>query len=269
MINFNGVSKVYPTGSIAVENFSLRVKPHKTVALVGSSGSGKSTLLRMVNRMIEPSSGEVLINGQDISTADPVQLRRSIGYVLQNSGLLPHRTVLNNVAAVPLLCGSTKQQARSKATELLELVGIDTELLARYPAELSGGQQQRVGVARALAADPDILLMDEPFGAVDPIVRRELQAETLRLKQELNKTIMFVTHDIEEAFIIGDEIVLLETGGKIAQHGTPQDLITNPANDFVRDFIGFSRRNKQLTIIDSNGVKLVQDSHGLPLGVLS
>lgn len=268
MIEFEGVSKRYPDGTIAVSNFSLTIASHSVVALVGSSGSGKTTLLRMINRMVEPSAGRVLIDGADIREREAVQLRRSIGYVMQQGGLLPHRSVLDNIATVPRLTGVSRAKAKRRASELLDLVGLDAALGPRYPAQLSGGQQQRVGVARALAADPNILLMDEPFGAVDPIVRRELQSELLRLQAELGKTIVFVTHDVDEAMRVGDEIVLLEAGGHIAQHDTPQRVLAAPANDFVRDFVGVKQSERRLQTTRVGGRTLVVDEHGTPVGVL-
>lgn len=268
MIEFESVSKTYPGGSQAVVDFSLVVPSHRTVVLVGSSGSGKTTLLRMVNRMIEPTAGRVLIDDIDIQSKNPVKLRRSIGYVLQDGGLLPHRTVLDNIAAVPILNGSSRRQSRVQATELLARVGLAPDLAKRYPRQLSGGQQQRVGVARALAADPNILLMDEPFGAVDPIVRRELQTELLRLQADLGKTILFITHDIDEAFLLGDHVVVLREHGRIAQQGTPLEIITNPVDDFVRDFVGAHRTQRPLSTQRVDGRVLVTDEHGLPLGVL-
>ena len=240
VIEFESVGKTYPGGAVAVESFTYTVPKHRTVVLVGSSGSGKTTLLRMVNRMVDPTSGRVLIDGVDVREADPVKLRRSIGYVLQDGGLLPHRTVADNVATVPILNGTPRREARSAALELLERVGLDPELGARYPAQLSGGQAQRVGVARALAADASILLMDEPFSAVDPIVRTELQEELLRLQGELHKTIVFVTHDIDEALFLGDNIAVFAPGGKLAQYGAPEEILTNPANDFVESFVSQS-----------------------------
>lgn len=268
MIEFHAVSKTYPGGAAAVVDFSLTVPSHRTVVLVGSSGSGKTTLLRMVNRMVEPTSGQVLIDDVDIQTRNPVKLRRAIGYVLQDGGLLPHRTVLDNIAAVPLLNGTTRRQARWQAMDLLSRVGLSANLAARYPRQLSGGQQQRVGVARALAADPNILLMDEPFGAVDPIVRRELQTELLRLQAELGKTILFITHDIDEAFLLGDHVVVLREQGRIAQQGTPAEIIAEPADDFVRDFVGAHRAERTLKTQHVDGRLVVTDARGLPLGVL-
>lgn len=269
MIEYESVSKAYPGGSIAVERFSLVVPSHRTVVLVGSSGSGKTTLLRMVNRMVDPSEGRVLIDGEDVSNIDAVKLRRSIGYVLQHGGLLPHRTVVDNVATVPILTGTPRRQARTDAIELLERVGLDPALGRRYPAQLSGGQQQRVGVARALASDPNILLMDEPFGAVDPIVRRELQDELCRLQADMGKTTVFVTHDIDEAFRLGDEVVVLKERGQIAQRGTPAEILAAPANDFVRDFIGADRAERRLTITEVAGRAVALDAQGRPVGVLA
>ena len=201
MIEFRDVTKTYPDGTHAVRGFSLVIPARQITVLVGSSGSGKTTLMRMINRMVDPTSGTVEIDGQDISKIEPVQLRRGIGYVMQNSGLLPHRTVAENIATVPRLTGVSKAAARARALELMDTVGLARELADRYPSQLSGGQQQRVGVARGLAVDPNILLMDEPFSAVDPIVRDELQQEVLRLQKQLAKTIVFVSHDIDEAFL--------------------------------------------------------------------
>lgn len=268
MIEFESVAKTYRGGAVAVADFSLTIPSHRTVVLVGSSGSGKTTLLRMVNRMVDPTSGHVLIHDEDVRDANPVRLRRSIGYVLQTGGLLPHRTVADNVATVRVLNGESRRKARAGAAELLERVGLDPSLGSRYPAQLSGGQQQRVGVARALATDPNILLMDEPFGAVDPIVRRELQDELLRLQAELGKTILFVTHDIEEAFRLGDEVVVLKEGGRIAQRGTPERILAEPADEFVRDFIGSDRADVQLEVRSVGGRNVVVDPDGRPVGVL-
>ena len=268
MIEFESVAKTYRGGAVAVADFSLTIPSHRTVVLVGSSGSGKTTLLRMVNRMVDPTSGHVLIDDEDVRDANPVRLRRSIGYVLQTGGLLPHRTVADNVATVRVLNGESRRKARAGAAELLERVGLDPSLGSRYPAQLSGGQQLRVGVARALATDPNILLMDEPFGAVDPIVRRELQDELLRLQAELGKTILFVTHDIEEAFRLGDEVVVLKEGGRIAQRGTPERILAEPADEFVRDFIGSDRADVQLEVRSVGGRNVVVDPDGRPVGVL-
>jgi osmoprotectant transport system ATP-binding protein len=248
VIEFKGVSKLYPDGTHAVDNFSVVIPSRKTTVFVGSSGCGKTTLLRMINRMVDPSSGSIEIDGEPISSTEPVHLRRGIGYVMQNSGLLPHRKVLDNVATVLFLTKVPKAKAYERAYALLDTVGLDRSLANRYPGELSGGQQQRVGVARGLAADPNILLMDEPFGAVDPIVRVDLQAETMRLQRELDKTIVFVTHDIDEAFLLGDQVIILEKGAKIAQKGTPEEILANPASDFVASFVGADRGKRRLTV---------------------
>ncbi|QIK64332.1 ATP-binding cassette domain-containing protein [Leucobacter viscericola] len=269
MIEFEHVSKAYADGTEAVSDFSVTVPSRKTVVFVGSSGSGKTTLLRMVNRMVEPTAGRVLIDGENVRDRDPVQLRRSIGYVLQQGGLLPHRTVIDNVATVPVLEGRSRAEARKDARELLERVGLDPALGKRYPPQLSGGQQQRVGVARALAADPNILLMDEPFGAVDPIVRRELQRELIRLQSELGKTIVFVTHDIDEAFLLGDEVVVMREGGRIAQRGTPAEIMANPADSFVREFIGADRAERRLNTLEVDGRQIAVDEDGRAVGVLN
>ncbi|CAM4133682.1 ABC transporter ATP-binding protein [Helcobacillus massiliensis] len=268
MISFDNVTKEYPDGTVAVREFSHRIDSRTACAFVGTSGSGKTTLLRMVNRMVDPTSGSVLVDGEDVAAMDPVKLRRRIGYVMQASGLLPHRTVQHNIATVLLLNGMDRRQARSRALEMMELVGLDTSLAERYPAQLSGGQQQRVGVARALAPDPNILLMDEPFGAVDPIVRRELQHEMTRIQSELAKTIIFVTHDIDEAMLIGDSVVLLRTGGQIAQAGPPEELLTNPADAFTADFVGGGSHERELTAKTVNGRTLLFDADGKPAGVL-
>lgn len=268
MIRFDAVSKTYPDGTVAVADVSLEVPTGKTLVLVGSSGSGKTTLLRMVNRMVTPTSGRVLIDDTDVSTVPVVQLRRSIGYVLQAGGLLPHRTVADNIATVPLLTGTPKKKARSDARELLVRVGLDPDLATRYPSQLSGGQAQRVGVARALANDPELLLMDEPFGAVDPIVREELQEEMVRIQSELGKTILFVTHDIEEAFRLGDQVVVMSTGGVIEQVGAPAEILARPANDFVSDFVGAGKPARELELRDIDGRRVAVDGTGTPVGVI-
>jgi osmoprotectant transport system ATP-binding protein len=273
MIEFRSVTKLYPDGTRAVDDFSVVIPSRQTTVFVGSSGCGKTTLLRMINRMVEPTSGEIQIDGADIATSEPVKLRRGIGYVMQNSGLLPHRRVIDNVATVLLLNRVPKQEAYDRSLQLLDTVGLDRALAKRYPAELSGGQQQRVGVARGLAADPNILLMDEPFGAVDPIVRTELQNETMRLQKELDKTIVFVTHDIDEAFLLGDQVLILEKGAKIAQQGTPEEILANPASEFVANFIGADRGKRRLTVNSSvhpDGDDLVLvDAGGYAAGVIS
>lgn len=268
MIEFRSINKTFDDGTIAVRDFSLTIPSRKTTVLLGSSGSGKTTLLRMINRMVDPTSGTVLIDDADVAQQAPVQLRRSIGYVMQNSGLLPHRTVAENVATVPLLRGVRKRDARAQALELLDTVGLDRALADRYPSQLSGGQQQRVGVARGLAVNPNILLMDEPFGAVDPLVRAELQQELLRLQGQLGKTVVFVTHDVDEAFLLGDQIVILRTGGEVAQIGTPAEILANPADDFVASFVGADRGKRRLSIREVNGAQLLVDDQGRAAGVL-
>ena len=271
MIEFQSVSKRFPDGTLAVDDFSFTLPSRRATVLVGSSGSGKTTILRMINRMVEPSSGRILIDGDDIATRNPVQLRRSIGYVLQASGLLPHRKVVDNVATVPVLKGVSRRDARMAALELLDKVGLDRSLADKYPRQLSGGQQQRVGVARALASDPNILLMDEPFGAVDPIVRADLQLELNRLQRELGKTIVFVTHDIDEAFLLADQVVIFKKGGVVAQSGTPAEILANPADDFVASVIGADRGKRELYLQKRAGdnVTLIVDHDGRPAGVLA
>ncbi|WP_292834019.1 ATP-binding cassette domain-containing protein [Microbacterium sp.] len=267
-IEFRSVTKRFADGTAAVDDFSLVLPAHKTTVFVGSSGCGKTTLLRMINRLIEPTSGEITIDGAPIADRDAVKLRRGIGYVLQNAGLLPHFTVADNVATVPVLGGTPKKQARERALELLDIVGLDRALADRYPRQLSGGQQQRVGVARGLAADPDILLMDEPFGAVDPIVRKELQTETIRLQRDLDKTVVFVTHDIDEAFLLGDQVVILEKGARIAQVGSPSEIMENPATDFVASFIGVDRGSRALSVKRTAHGAVLVDAAGRTQGVL-
>jgi osmoprotectant transport system ATP-binding protein len=270
-IEFRHVRKTYPDGTTAVADFSLTVPSHSTTVFVGSSGCGKTTLLRMINRMVDPTEGAILIDGEDVSGVEPVALRRRIGYVMQNSGLLPHRSVVDNVATVPLLTRVPKAKARADALDLLDRVGLDRSLANRYPGQLSGGQQQRVGVARGLAADPNILLMDEPFGAVDPIVRDELQQELLRLQRELGKTTVFVTHDIDEAFLLGTQVVILKRGGVIAQIGSPAEILAAPADEFVADFIGAKRGKRRLTAEERGAGDdvLLVDSSGYPAGLIA
>ena len=218
--------------------------------------------------MVDPSSGTIEIDGQNTAELDPVKLRRGIGYVMQNAGLLPHLTVINNVAIVPMLGGVPKTRARADALVLLDTVGLDRALGNRYPSQLSGGQQQRVGVARGLAAEPNILLMDEPFGAVDPIVRAELQTELIRLQRNLDKTVVFVTHDIDEAFLLGDQVVILEAGGRIAQVGTPAEILTSPAGEFVTNFIGVQRGKRALSVQSTPNGDILVDAEGRAAGVL-
>ncbi|MEV0640062.1 ATP-binding cassette domain-containing protein [Streptomyces sp. NPDC050619] len=248
MIQFDAVHKRFPNGTTAVHDLSLQMPEGGVTVLVGSSGCGKTTTLRMINRMVEPTSGTIRVAGKDVTQQDAADLRRSIGYVIQQSGLFPHRTVLDNIATVPLLLGHGRRKARARAAELLETVGLTAESGRRYPHQLSGGQQQRVGVARALAADPPVLLMDEPFGAVDPVVRTQLQDELVRLQQELNKTIVFVTHDVDEAVRLGDQIAIFRTGGHLVQCATPTELLARPADDFVADFLGAERGLKLLSL---------------------
>ena len=269
MIEFRSISKTFPDGTTAVEDFSLVLPSHQTTVFVGSSGCGKTTLLRMINRMVDASSGELEIDGENISTIEPVKLRRRIGYVMQNSGLLPHRRVIDNIATVPRLNGVPKKEAHARALELMDTVGLDRSMAERYPAQLSGGQQQRVGVARGLAVDPNILLMDEPFGAVDPIVRADLQQELLRLQRELDKTVVFVTHDIDEAFLLGDQVVILEKGARIAQKGSPEEILANPASDFVASFIGADRGKRALSIREVDGSSILVDGDGNVAGALT
>ncbi len=278
MIRLDRVTKRFPDGTVAVDELSVDVPSGEVLALLGTSGSGKTTTLRMINRLIEPTSGEITIDGRDVRSLDVHQLRRGIGYVIQHAGLFPHRTVVDNVTTVPRLLGWSRRQARARAMELLELVGLGAQLAERYPAQLSGGQQQRVGVARALAADPPVLLMDEPFGAVDPIVRRQLQDEFLRLQRELHKTVVFVTHDVDEAMIVGDRVALLRSGGVLAQLGTPHDVLAAPADEFVAEFLGADRPMKLLALLPASAVprrpldvlgdgwRLAVDSAGRPTG---
>ncbi|MEU9153977.1 ABC transporter ATP-binding protein [Streptomyces sp. NPDC048417] len=248
MIQFDAVHKRFPNGTTAVHDLSLEMPEGGVTVLVGSSGCGKTTTLRMINRMVDPTSGTIRVGGKDVLEQDAAELRRSIGYVIQQAGLFPHRTVLDNIATVPLLLGWNRKKARARAAELLETVGLAADAGKRYPHQLSGGQQQRVGVARALAADPPVLLMDEPFGAVDPVVRTQLQDELLRLQKELNKTIVFVTHDVDEAVRLGDRIAIFRTGGHLVQCAPPAELLARPADDFVADFLGAERGLKLLSL---------------------
>ena len=249
MIRLSGVGKTYEDGTVAVADVHLVVGRGELVCLVGPSGCGKSTTLKMINRLIEPTTGTIEIDGEDVTGKDPVRLRRGIGYVIQEVGLFPHQRILANVMTVPLLYGESRATARRRAEELLELVGLDPATYAdRYPHQLSGGQQQRVGVARALAADPPVLLMDEPFGAVDPVVRVRLQDEFHRLHRELGKTVVLVTHDIDEAVRLGDRVAIFAAGGRLAQYATPAELLARPADDFVADFVGSTRGLRRLTV---------------------
>jgi osmoprotectant transport system ATP-binding protein len=251
-----------------LRDVSLTIESGSFTVLLGPSGSGKTTLLRTVNRMVEPSGGRVLLDGADVATQDVVGLRRSIGYVMQSSGLFPHRTVLDNVATVPRLRGASRAQARATALATIERIGLGTDLANRYPSQLSGGQQQRVGVARALAASPQILLMDEPFGAVDPITRRALQREILELHARTRMTVLFVTHDVDEALALGDRILILDAGGRIAQDAMPTEVLANPADDFVANMLGTASGDRSLRIQAERGAEIVVDRSGRPVGVL-
>ena len=259
MIQLQGVGKQYEDGTVAVGALDLDVPRGALVALVGPSGCGKSTTLKMVNRLIEPTSGRILLDGEDVTSIDPVGLRRRLGYVIQQVGLFPHQSIRTNVGTVPTLLGWSSRDVRARADELLELVGLDPVVYGdRYPAQLSGGQRQRVGVARALAADPPVLLMDEPFGAVDPVVRGRLQDEFSRLQQELGKTVLFVTHDIEEAVRLGDLVAVFANGGRLAQYDTPARVLGAPADDFVAEFVGADRGLRRLAVTPIRTEDLVQ-----------
>ncbi|MEA2191681.1 MAG: osmoprotectant transport system ATP-binding protein [Solirubrobacteraceae bacterium] len=248
-LEFRDVTKRYPGSSEpAVDGLSLEVPAGEICVLVGPSGCGKTTAMRMVNRMIDITSGDILLGGRSVKERKPDELRRNIGYVIQQIGLFPHRTIAENITTVPALQGWSKSRMSARAEELIELVGLPREMLTRYPAQLSGGQRQRVGVARALAVDPPVMLMDEPFGAIDPINRERLQNEFLRLQAELRKTIVFVTHDIDEAIKMGDRIAVLQVGGKLAQYAPPAELLTAPASSFVEDFVGADRALKRLAL---------------------
>ncbi|MFE6887297.1 ABC transporter ATP-binding protein [Streptomyces sp. NPDC057694] len=248
MIRFDQVTKRYADGTTAVDGLSFEVAEGELVTLVGPSGCGKTTTMMMVNRLIEPTSGRIFVDGEDIATVDPVKLRRRIGYVIQQVGLFPHRTILDNTATVPALIGWKKAKARARAAELLDLVGLDPKTFgSRYPEQLSGGQRQRVGVARALAADPPVLLMDEPFGAVDPVVREQLQDEFLRMQAAVRKTVLLVTHDIEEAVRLGDRIAVYGQG-RIEQFDTPGAVLGTPATPYVAEFVGADRGLKRLSV---------------------
>ncbi|MDF2966522.1 MAG: opuCA [Nocardioidaceae bacterium] len=258
MIRLDRVGKTYEDGTVAVQELDLQVPRGSLVTLVGPSGCGKSTTLRMVNRLIEPTSGTITLDGDDVTRVDPVALRRRIGYVIQRVGLFPHQTVRTNVATVASLLGWDKRRTRNRVDELLTVVGLEPEQYGdRYPHQLSGGQQQRVGVARALVADPPVLLMDEPFGAVDPVVRVRLQDEFVALQERLGTTVLFVTHDIEEAVRLGDRVGVFEPGGRLAQYDTPARVLGAPADDFVADFVGADRglRRLAVTAIDDSDLE--------------
>ncbi|GGB30061.1 proline/glycine betaine ABC transporter ATP-binding protein [Flexivirga endophytica] len=265
MIRFEQVVKQYAGGTTAVDNLSFEAPTGQITVLVGPSGCGKTTSLRMINRMIEPTSGHILIDDEDVQTFNAAKLRRGIGYVIQHAGLFPNKRVVDNVATVPQLLGTPKAKARERAREVLELVGLPGDFADRWPSQLSGGQQQRVGVARALAADPPVMLMDEPFSAVDPVVREQLQDEFLRLQRDLGKTIVFVTHDIDEALKLGDQIAVMRVGGKLAQLADPAYLLAHPIDDFVAEFVGRDRGYRALTFAETPPLPLATEAT-VPLG---
>lgn len=269
MIRLEGVGKTYADGTVAVHELDLDVERGSMVCLVGPSGCGKSTTLKMVNRLIEPTTGRIILDGEDVTDSDPVKLRRNIGYVIQQVGLFPHQDILTNVMTVPKLLGESDKVARERATELMDLVGLDPSTFGdRYPHQLSGGQRQRVGVARALAANPPVLLMDEPFGAVDPVVRGHLQEEFIRLQRELNKTVMLVTHDIDEAVKMGDKVAVFATGGRLAQYAEPAAILGAPADDFVAEFVGGSRGLRRLAVTPID-VRHLESMDGVSAGSLA
>jgi osmoprotectant transport system ATP-binding protein len=255
VIRFDSVSKHYPDGTVAVDSLDLQAPSGQITVLVGPSGCGKTTSLRMINRMIEPTSGSIWLDDRNTAELATHELRRQIGYVIQHAGLFPHRTILDNVATVPYLLGWDRKKAKARAHELLERVGLPAHFAQRYPAQLSGGQQQRVGVARALAADPPVMLMDEPFSAVDPVVRDQLQEEFLRLQGELGKTIVFVTHDIDEAIKLGDQVAVLRVGGQLAQLASPAELLERPVDSFVAGFVGRDRGYRALGFTSAGNLK--------------
>ena len=256
VIEFESVGKTFRDGTAAVVDLSLTVPSGKITVIVGPSGCGKTTTLRMVNRMLEPTSGRIVWDGAPLKSKRKTTLRRQMGYVIQSGGLFPHRTVVENIGTVPGLLGWSKDKTRKRSLELLGSVGLDRKLAHRYPAQLSGGQQQRVGVARALAADPLVLLMDEPFSAVDPVVRSELHEFFLGLQREISKTIVLITHDIDEAIKLGDQVAILRVGGRLAQVGTPQHLLEEPADAFVEGFVGKDRGFRSLSFLPADGLRL-------------
>jgi osmoprotectant transport system ATP-binding protein len=256
-VSYQGATKRYGNSAApAVDHLDLEVEAGEICVLVGPSGCGKTTSMRMVNRMIELTAGDILIGGESIKRKDAARLRREIGYVIQQVGLFPHRTIAQNIATVPQLLGWDKGRIRARTSELLDLVGLDPELSDRYPVQLSGGQQQRVGVARALAVDPPVMLMDEPFGAIDPIARERLQNEFLRLQANIRKTILFVTHDIDEAIKMGDRIAIMKQHGRVEQYATPAEILMAPANEFVEDFVGADRALKRLSLMRVGDINL-------------
>jgi osmoprotectant transport system ATP-binding protein len=257
MISLQDVSKRFDgSGEAAVDDLTMDVRRGETVVLVGPSGCGKTTTMKMINRLIEPSGGTIVVDGKNVRQQDPVELRRGIGYVIQSVGLLPHRTVEENIATVPKLEGWDAERTRSRIDELVTIFELDRSMLGRYPSELSGGQRQRVGVARALAADPPVMLMDEPFGAVDPIVRERLQDQFLDIQERLRKTIVFVTHDIDEAIKMADRIAILNRGGIIEQYDAPEAILRDPANEFVAEFVGPERGLKRLALIEVSEIEV-------------
>jgi osmoprotectant transport system ATP-binding protein len=269
-LEFRNVSKTYDgSDEPAIADLSFEVPAGEICVLVGPSGCGKTTAMRLVNRMTELSAGDILLDGTSVRTRRPADLRREIGYAIQQIGLFPHQTIGENIATVPRLLGWPRERIRARVDELIDLIGLDpAEMRDRYPVQLSGGQRQRVGVARALAADPPLMLMDEPFGAIDPINRARLQTELLRLQERLRKTIVFVTHDIDEAIKIGDRIAVLKKGGVLAQYATPAELLMQPADAFVEDFVGADRALKRLALTRAGEVPLRQPDNGLPYALL-
>ncbi|HEX3327256.1 MAG TPA: ATP-binding cassette domain-containing protein [Actinomycetota bacterium] len=255
MISLQHVSKQFGgSGDSAVNDLTFHVNEGKTVVLVGPSGCGKTTTMKMINRLVDPTSGTIEVAGKDIMQQDPVELRRGIGYVIQSIGLLPHRTIAQNISTVPKLIGWDDARIGQRVEELVGMLELDPDLLKRYPSELSGGQRQRVGVARALAVDPPVMLMDEPFGAVDPIVRERLQDQFIEVQRRLKKTIIFVTHDVDEALKMADRVAIMNKGGVLEQYASPRDILSDPANEFVRDFVGLDRGLKHLALKDDADV---------------